>query len=309
MRGITRWVFWVLACVLIGIPVGAQAVTLNPTSLDVVVVPGEAAEGTLYLYNDGNQTKYYSIEVVQVDLSGQGSLSVSSLSDAWKSWVTLSDSELELAALEEGYVSVSIEPPADTDPEMLTLAIQVIEQENETSGIAVQTGALAYVFVTVDPDGIEANYAASLSPDTPVSWGLPVTMSLTIQNDGPMLVQPAGSLEIVSLFGRDVDTIEINPGGYRILAGEQRTYEADWGEEQEEAFLGGALRAELANFAIGAFRVEPNLTAWTDGPELEVDSTWVIVIPRYTIQTLLELIALVWLVWFLVGWHKRKTKK
>ncbi len=287
-----------IACVLIVFPVGAHAITLEPTATDVSVEPGAEAESELRLQNDSDRSRTYILEVVEVDLGAFDGLSTHALTEEQSSWLTLSESELTLAPFEEHTVTLFVNPPADAEPEMLSLAIQVIEQSDEAGGIPVQSGVLALVFVAIDSEGIDASYSARLESDSFFVSSLPVTVSLTIQNDGPRLVQPYGAIKIMSLLGREVETLEINPGGYRVLAGEQRTYQTSWGSGE-----GG-----IANFALGVFKIESDLSAWPEGPALEVDSSWVIVIPRYSVLAILVLLALAWLL-VTHARRKRKTSK
>ena len=297
MSAITKCGIALAASAFFVLPLQLYAFTYHPTVADVFVEPGETVEQLFSLYNDQDTIARFELELVEVDLSNSDEVSVSDLTSDDASWLRINTELVNLQPFEQTDVVLSAAPPASVDAQLRTFGVQIREITDEDTGVAIRPGALVLLFIAVDSENIEADYASRLSASPRLALGLPISFSLTIQNNGPRLVQPSGNLKIMSLLGREVESVEMNPGGYRVLAGEQRMYQVAWGEDDEYGTdLFGSLLRELSHFTIGVFHVQPELQAWPGGPDLDVSSMWVFVLPPYSMFVLIVLLGLLWII-------------
>ncbi len=233
----------------------AQAEELWPESFDVTVEPGSGGTAELALVNDREEDATYAIDLLQVHIGEtHEEMAFSSLDDDVASWIILDDDALSLAANTQGTIGLTIAPPEDVDPGLVTIGVQVTRLNQTTLGVGVQTAIVSLGFISVG--ALEEDYEwLDVDIDTATGWSLPVTGSIRVRNEGERVVIPQGTMRITSLFGREVALQEVNVEGSRVVGGQTRSFTTHWGEQEDQPDQ---------PFAIGIFTVDLELQPWED---------------------------------------------
>ncbi|MDP2631720.1 MAG: hypothetical protein Q8P30_03055 [Candidatus Uhrbacteria bacterium] len=245
----------------------AHAATIAPTAFDLKILQGETAEHIIVLGNEQQEAETFSIEMYGVQVSETtGEIEFYKLSDDVRSWFKTSEQEylLEAGGLKE--VSINISIPSSAESQTLGVAIQFTGEPANEEGINVISGVASLLFLTIGSDLDNHAELLDFSADK-YSSHLPIDFYTTIRNSGSSISQPSGTITIKNLFGSITDVLDFNPNANRVLAGQDRTIQASWGEQSSADGFVQNLSQEFSQFTIGIFTVELNIQPWSDYSE------------------------------------------
>lgn len=290
---INKSVWLIVMAFCLGSAQVAQAGTIAPTVADIVVMPGESASVEISIINDQPETTIYSLEPVIVNVEASSEeLSIRALSDNEKAWITLSENAIMVEAQQASVVTVSIAPPADLEPQVMIIGVEIMAESTASGGVNVRSGLMSLVFATIGTDiaGQAAILDFEAMPD--FTSHLPVEFYLTVENQGERIVQPRGQINIRNLWGQTVAALEINPNEHRLVSGQVRTLEIIWGQEDQTQGFFHELKQELAEWRCGYYRLEAQATPWPGAAELTASSA-VIIWPWRTCLVALTVVLLI----------------
>lgn len=203
--------------------------------------------------------------------------------------------EADTVTLESGQrvrMPVTITIPEDASPGGLYGALMV-SSESLPSESTAESGTLAgqvnlitrvavLLFVRIEGDVIESGYLKDFTSDKGFYEEGPVTFNITSANDGSVYLSPYGTVEIQDIFGRIIDSREVDP--WFVLPGAERTREIAWNSN----FLFGKYTATVTLHK-GYMNTE-------DSADTKTLSFWILPWKIITVA----LIALILVIWFIV---------
>lgn len=274
MSAITRGVgaLLLLASAVV-LPAAVHASGISPSAGDVQARQGDAARHVITVVNNEEDKISYSVRPIGVEL-GKVTTDVSfyELPDSLASMVTVGNSRFDLDPGEEKEVEIVLAPQDDAESQAFVLGVQVVEEASGSSDVQVGGGFVSLVFVTIGEDVEEGYEFLDFSASREFATELPISFALTLRNSGERIVQPQGSVDIVSIFGKTVDSFDINPADKRVSAGQTRTFVTVW--DGRPGVLGA-----------GIYRVRLRVAPWVHGEEFMQELT-VVYAPKRTVLLL-----------------------
>lgn len=258
-----------LVCVF-SLPGAVYASGISPATGDIEVMQGDSAHHTMTIVNNEDDVISYSVRPIGVEL-GEVTTDVSfyELPEDIASWVRSSESQFALTPDSEKEIEITVTPPVGTDSKVFVLGIQVVEESNSASGVQVGSGFVSLLFVTIG-EGFEEEYEfLAFSSSRSVATELPISFAFTVRNTGERVVQPQGSINVTNMFGKTVETFDVNPSDKRILPNQARTFVTAWD-------------AEPSRFSVGVYRVQLRVAPWIQGEEFMQELT-VVYVPKRTV--------------------------
>lgn len=258
------------------------ATGISPTVADVGVEPGGMISSTVFVINDGEEAKIYTLDVIGVDL-GQSTddMNFYILDDETASWFELSQISFRLEPDQVEEVLLTIKPSQSASSKVLVVGVKVLEKASEDDAVRVVSGLVSLVFVTVGQDLIEGAEMLDFSSSSVFTSRLPVTFYTTFDNTGERVIQPIGSVTIENLFGKTVETLEINQNRNRVPNGQVRTFTTTWDDGKK-----------LLSFRLGIFKAKLSVRPWGNGEEI-IAEKMIVIVPWRVLVVGLLLLALV----------------
>lgn len=248
---ITRFSATILA-LIIGATLAVPAVfaqsstrlTAIPTrygdDLTLSVAPGQSEQVSLRVKNESDQpiTIVSLAQDFILDEDGRTPIPVENTVDnRWSlaSWVTLAPATQEIAPGEVVNLAALIEVPEDALPgghyamilhqpvADLQAGLQIAAQSEGSASVTQKVGTLLYVKVEgpINYQAFIRNFAAPSFTE----FG-PVPFSYVMENQSDIHIRPRASIQIKNIFGRVVDTVEVEPKNIFPLM--EREFEANW---------------------------------------------------------------------------------
>lgn len=230
-------------------PLETQAITVGPSKVQVTADPGDTVEGQLFLRNeeDTDQTFYSSIQRFTEEGNTKSFLNKPTL---LSDWMNLPGS-VQLDSGDETRFDYSIDIPEDAPPgghfgviwwSPSPPAGSGTSSQSEQVSITTRAGILVFLNVTGDTE--QSANISSFSADDSLVGGLPVDLSLSIENDGTTYITPSGTIEVTSLLGNTRAELPVNDKNKQILPGGSKTLSAQltgdswyWGPYKTEAMV------------------------------------------------------------------------
>jgi len=204
----------------------------------ILLDPGERQQVQVRVRNESNQPLNVVSRAADFTVAEDGFTPISvdeEVSNRWSlaSWLTLVPQTQTLNRNETGAVNVLIEVPEDALPgghyAMITHEPAVNGEETgegelvSASAISQKVGTLLYVIV--DGPINEEAFVRDFQFPKFTEFG-PVPFSFIVENASDIHITPRTSIEIYNMFGRKVDTLEIEPRNVFPLM--SRTFEDEW---------------------------------------------------------------------------------
>ncbi|MBT3230776.1 hypothetical protein HN358_03275 [Candidatus Uhrbacteria bacterium] len=244
---ITRVFF--TALVFLGVANITRATLLYPNVLDVAVKQGDVGQFDIVVQNESAESKTYLIDFIGVELGDeQTDYSFYELSVDEASWFS---SELESFDLVSGEVRefvISIAPSETAKSQSMVVGARIVESASDSSGIAVQSGFITLLFVSIGDGILEDSQWLGFDAESTISFS-EVDTYYTVRNSGDRFVQPSGSVSLVSWMGGVVNIFDANPEFKRIAEGQERTFAVSVSDP----------------WALGPYQVKVDVQPWADG--------------------------------------------
>jgi hypothetical protein len=239
----------------------AQALTVQPATVEIQVDPGKGDVKNLKLTNDAGITETYVVTIqkfVPSGVSGQQEFLPLSDTKGLPEWMYVDKPSMTLRPGESSNLQVSLRVPPSVAPGgyYAALFLSKVPAPGEPMAMLPRVGVL--FFVRVNGDVQEHLTLDSVSVDKASYDFLPVGFRVSITNDGMVHETPVGTVTIKNFLGQEVATFPANPDAPdagRVLPASTRIYQSAWTKGDTHPVTGyfDGLQQELANFAIGPY--------------------------------------------------------
>jgi len=242
---------------------------LGPTLFYIDANSGDSFDRTLQLTNRSGKLGNYAVEVENFqgskDNPSQTIVLLGKKDSPYgaRDWTTLELDRFSLQHAERIFFNVNIKVPANVSPGDYYAAVLVRavpeDQNQATNAPTVKiTSRVGSLFVLrIAGDVVESGQLDSFSTGKKFYSSPPVDFRVIFKNTGTVLLQPAGQITIKNIFGRTVDTIEIQP--FRTLRDSIRLEKVSW----EKKYLCGYYTADLKlNRGYGNIIDEKSISFW-----------------------------------------------
>lgn len=211
---------------------------LKPAVVEDQVNPGEVHQYTLSVTNVGKAAGIFyihTLDIKGVDDGGRPIFSNHNEITGYElsSWMSVPLQSVSLGTGESKTISFSVHIPTDASPGSHFASILFNDKPTAptSSGTGVGFDVGAIVSLRISGDIHEEAQLREFSTDKLI-YGTPnVTFTSKVENLGNVLVQPSGSIQITSMFGRQVANIPVNELLASVFPKANRTYTTKWASD------------------------------------------------------------------------------
>jgi hypothetical protein len=228
----------------------ALALEVSPSIVDLALEEEGRETMDFSFSNTSDEDRYYTIDLVSVDLgASRDDISATPLDDALSPFLSVDLQAIALQEGEEATVSVSAHASSDLIPGSYVIGVEVTETTGAFSGVLVRGGFLSLIFLTVEGD-ITTSFTHDFYVDR-LPGSSDIIGTFVVENTGDRILQPSGVLTVSSLFGKDLQQLQINPNYSRIPPGQVRLFEINF---------------HAAGFApLGLYQMQLEVVPWGGG--------------------------------------------
>jgi len=257
-----------LAFFMLLAPKPTRAMTIMPPMLDLTLDPGTVVADVIQVHNE--ETIPFKITAVKQNFYATEGDERSGAPDFYgpeevrtgyemADWIEVNGEGTVIEPGAWANIPITIRVPADAQPGSHFGAIQILASKPDDiaplpdSGISIVRGTSVLVFVRVNGEVIDELTVADFEAD-PAHTRLPVDFTIRLKNSGTTHQRPVGNIIIKDMFGRQVASLQINPGPqYRtVLPGSTRRFEVAWLKRRLPDGA-GEYEQQLKNFALGKY--------------------------------------------------------
>ncbi len=210
-------------------------IKVAPALFEQTVNPGDQFSTSITISNPDTVAHQFSVGVQ--DISGmQGSgepiFTTSSVPEyGLSSWVSLGETEISIPAGGNVTVPFTITVPKNAGPGghygAIFISSGASRPTSNGSGLGYNVGAL--IELRIAGNATEQAEIKEFSTDKSLYQTPSVTFTASIANEGNVLIQPRGPIDITNMFGQKVGTVIVNDQAASIFPGTQRSFTASWG--------------------------------------------------------------------------------
>ena len=207
---------------------------IQPALFEQTVNPGDQFSTSVSVSNPGTGSRQFTVGVEDISGMSQGGEPVFSTSSVpeygLSSWVELGKTVITVPA----GAALRCRSPlrfrrtrvlAGITERFLFRPAQV-GRHRMVLGLGYEVGALLEFRIT--GDAAEQAEIKEFSTDAGLYQSPKVTFNTTIANEGNILLQPRGPVDVTNMFGQKVGTIVMNDLGASIFPGTNRSFAATW---------------------------------------------------------------------------------
>jgi hypothetical protein len=213
----------------------ALDVKVQPALFEQTVNPGDQFSTSITVSNPGIVSRQYTVGVRDISGmkgSGEPIFTTSSVPEyGVSSWVSLGNTFVAVPPGGSVTVPFTITVPKTAGPGGHYGAIFISQGATRPgvngSGLAYDVGAL--IELRIAGDAKQLAEIKEFSTDKSFYQTPTVNFTATVANEGNILLQPRGPIDITNMFGQKVGTAIMNDQGASIFPGTQRSFTASWG--------------------------------------------------------------------------------
>lgn len=198
-------------------PGSTRVMTIVPPTENLVLAPGETAEGTLKVVNDSDETlNFVSMMrdyVVKDEKGTPEILPPDTLSNKFSaaSWIGVSPANFNVAPHQRQELTYFVQVPPNARPGGHYAAVMyqptnVIDVKGTGTGVFTYVGTLFYI--QVKGDIAEKATVTQFNAKGFSEYG-PVKITTVIQNDGDLHIRPTGTITVKNMLGQVVTSINL----------------------------------------------------------------------------------------------------
>lgn len=257
-----------LALLMLLAPKPTRAMTVMPPLLDLTLDPGTVVADVVQVHNE--ESVPFKIRAVTQNFYVAEGDERSGAPDFYgpeevrtgyemADWIEVSGEGTVIEPGAWANVPITIRVPEDAQPGSHFGAIQILASKPDDiaspdgSSVSIERGTSILIFVRVNGDVIDELVVSEFKAE-PAHTRLPVDFTIRLTNSGTTHQRPVGNVIIEDMLGRQVASIQVNPGPqYRsVLPGSARRYDVSW---LKRRLPDGASEYEqqLKNFALGKY--------------------------------------------------------
>lgn len=273
----------------------AFALTITPIRYEIAGDPGQTLDQEITLVNESDKSQLYYVSFANFEAQGDtGSPNFVEPKDDIGTWMSTSQSSINIGAGEQKKVTLKITIPKDATPGGHFGAIFWGTSPGAKPGevsIGTKTGLL--VLLTVSGPITESAGLVDFQT-TDKGWfykQLPIGFQYRFSNQGSDRVKPEGNVVVRSILGWRVARVNANPSDGNVLPNTTRKFNPEWvkttsfGMYQEEvaqkqtySFI-RAIKDEWRNFAVGVFSARVVATFGANDSEVKSNRAYFVVFP------------------------------
>lgn len=212
----------------------AMNIKVQPALFEQTVNPGDQFSTSIQVTNPGTVARQFTVGVE--DISGmQGSgepiFTTSSVPVyGVSSWVVLGSTSITLPAGGSVVVPFTITVPKNAGPGghygAIFISAGATRPSSNGSGLGYEVGAL--IELRIAGDATEQAEIKEFATDKSIYQSPSVTFTASVSNEGNVLLQPRGPIDVTNMFGQKVGTVVLNDAGASIFPGTQRSFNVTW---------------------------------------------------------------------------------
>src|SRR3989339_246934 len=234
----------IIGVALLGLfPISSFALTISPPTMEFIAEAGETITDVVKLYNETPDTINLTAEIRDFKpLNEKGTpnfLPIADKNDLSKisNWIDVKEKTIILKPNERKNILFTINIPNGASP------------GGHFAGILWTTPS-----VNKDSVGIASKARTiEFSTDKKIYNRLPIDFSLRFENMGNIYLKPTGEIKIKNIWGKEVTSLDINPGLNNALPESVRQYNLSWQKNNVPENLSELIK-EKNNFAFGRYR-------------------------------------------------------
>ena len=212
----------------------AMTMKVEPALFEQTVNPGDRFSTSINVSNPGTATKQFTVGVQDISGVDQNSQPVFSSTSVEtygvSSWVQIGQPTITVPAGGSVIVPFSITVPKNAGPGGHYGAIFISTNPSRPvvngSGLGYEVGAL--IELRIAGDAVQKAEIKEFSTDESLYQNPSVSFKTTVANEGNILLQPRGPIDITNMFGQKVSSIVMNDSGNSIFPGATRSFTASW---------------------------------------------------------------------------------
>ena len=232
----------------------AQAATVSPDSVTLVVEPGHTVHQIISFENDTEATENYVLNLQAVSFAESADdLRFSALDQEQKTWISL---DRQLVTIEPGAtetVKVAVAVPGGIVQEVLMFAVIAMHQTGAQPGVGVAQGIATLVFVEIGNQSVSSLHLETFEVVPKNSHQLPLRLAALVINQGAGLLEPELFVVIKNIWGKEIEVMSLNPTERRLPGNTYRVFSEEW---QGSAWRFGWYTAQL--FIVQADNSQPD---------------------------------------------------
>lgn len=306
-------IIYIGIAVLLVSPLSAKAFAVAPGLVELNADRGQVIETTLQLINtsDAPQTVYLSKQKFEANETSGAPKFIPYDDDHFGlvDWLQLPFDRITVEARTKVDVPLTIAIPSDIASGGYYGSVIFSPAPHEivaTNGATINAKTAVLLLLTVSGENNEKLALLDFTSGQSNTWQtLPSgEFAFRLQNQGNIHVLPEGTISVKDILGRLISVANANPASGRVLPGSTRTYQGDFGPQNNRGFV-ETLKSQWQNFALGPVTVSLDLSYGDQPQALHSDfSMWV-----FPWQLLVSVIAVLIILGLVIRGLKRKTSK
>ena len=256
-KTITKLIF--LTLILALFPISSFALTISPPTMEFIAEAGETITDVVKLYNETPDTINLTAEIRDFKpLNEKGTpnfLPIADKNDLSKisNWIDVKEKTIILEPNERKNILFTINIPNGASPggHFVGILWTTPSVNKDSVGIASKTGTL--ILVNIAGMAEEKARIIEFSTDKKIYNHLPIDFSLRFENMGNIYLKPIGEIKIKNIWGKEITSLDINPGLNNALPESVRQYNLSWQKNNVPENLSELIK-EKNNFAFGRYR-------------------------------------------------------
>lgn len=209
-------------------------IKVQPALFEQTINPGDQFSTSITITNAGSASQLFSVgvqDISGVNNAGEPIFTSSTVTTySVSSWVALGRTTITVPAGGSVTVPFTITVPANAQPGGHYGAIFVSSGATRPSlngsGLGYDVGAL--IELRIAGNATEQAEIKEFSTDRSLYQTPDVTFTASVANEGNVLIQPRGPIDITNMFGQKVGTVVLNDAGASIFPGAQRAFTQSW---------------------------------------------------------------------------------
>ncbi|OGF21395.1 hypothetical protein A2316_03680 [Candidatus Falkowbacteria bacterium RIFOXYB2_FULL_38_15] len=239
-------------------PISSFALTISPPTMEFIAKRGETITDVVKLFNETSAPITLVAEVRDFKpLNEKGTpnfLPIADKNDPSKlsNWIDVKEKTVTLKSNERKNILFTINIPDGAFPggHFAGILWAMPSANKDSVGITSKTGTL--ILVNIAGMAEEKARIIEFSADKKMYNHLPVNLSLRFENMGNVYLKPIGEIKIKNIWGKEVASLDVNPGLNNALPGSVRQYNVSWKNKDVAENLSEIIK-EKDNFAFGRY--------------------------------------------------------
>jgi len=211
-----------------------MSMKVQPALFEQTVNPGDQFSTSITVSNPGTVSRQFTVgvqDISGVNQAGEPIFSSSSVPEyGLSSWVVLSNTAITVPAGGSVVVPFTIVVPKSAGPGghygAIFISYGATKPLFNGSGLGYEVGAL--IELRIAGDATEQAEIKEFSADRSLYQSPDVTFTASVADEGNVLLQPRGPIDIMNMFGQKVATLIMNDQGSSIFPVAQRSFAASW---------------------------------------------------------------------------------